>query len=230
MRLFNFYDVHNDSTAHSVDDKSLIFEAARKCYDDELTRKNNVEHKATIYVGTISVVVSIVVRFLIGYIEKNNSAGCDFFIFILLSFVTLIFLISIFFALKALKKGNYSLIGIEDVLAIGKKDIFVEEMLSEIKKAINTNYRIINQKVDDLNIANKCMTFAIILLIVCVVAILCRLICGTFSNINISISILESINNDYLMIALGTLLLISIILNIYLLLNKKMNLNDQNDR
>jgi len=172
-----------DSEALPPDDKIVIdednldqaFELINKYAEGEEERRKGIESKATLFLSTISIATSLIVAssaLLLGNTDKSWPVVATMF----LSFIlTLYACTTVWFSIKALERGHYVVVGFNDLNFAGDKIAYKKHLILTIKKKTTFNYKTINEKVDNLTMAQQYYKRAIV--VICIYAFLLTLFC-----------------------------------------------------
>lgn len=156
------------------------FELTSKIYEAEDDRRKSIESKASLFISTISITTSIVVAsnaLITGSNDNNLSIKVSVFISFILSIYTVR---TVWFSVKALEKGNYHLLGFEDINVKGNKNEYFKYILKNLNDKTEANYKTINTKVDNLTMAQAYYKRAIV--IICLYALLILVFCFFFKK------------------------------------------------
>ena len=148
----------------NVDNRHLeeTLKYAIENYKSEEERRKNIESKSSLFISIISVVTAIILGVTTVLIKVND------FNFILLILIFILFLLSVYmsrtiwFALKTLERKAYFSISINDFLISEKEDDYFKRLIVEISNKINQNSIVINEKVDNMTMAQEYFKRAII--------------------------------------------------------------------
>jgi cation transport ATPase len=172
MKIFNttrefFWPLLEDSEAQEVksitvqeinvhkDYLEKTLEYTIKRYEAEEDRKKTVESKASLFIGTISVVTSVVIGITSVLINKNEINATTCFIVFLLFILTVYMARTIWFSIQALERKNYHTISVNDFLIKEANDDYYKSLITEITNKIYKNYAAINDKVDSMTMAQE---------------------------------------------------------------------------
>ncbi len=131
-------------------------------YKSEEERRKNIESKSSLFISIISVVTAVILGVTTVLIKVDN------FNFILLILIFILFILSVYmsrtiwFALKTLERKEYFSISINDFLIIEKEDDYFKKLIVEISNKINHNSLTINEKVDNMTMAQEYFKRAIV--------------------------------------------------------------------
>ncbi|TXL65629.1 hypothetical protein FHP05_05755 [Cerasibacillus terrae] len=138
------------------EDLDLMLEYANKYYESEEARKQDVESKSTIFIGTFGVTATILI-YLSKELVLNNSVIPSFFMLILISLMTLSVVYicrAIWFSLKALQRQNYYRLSFPRFMLendVNKKKKLIIALLNYTRN----NSETINLKVDFMTMAQE---------------------------------------------------------------------------
>ncbi|WP_411679673.1 hypothetical protein [Clostridium thailandense] len=132
----------------------IILQYVEKYHESEEKRRNQVESKSTIFIGTFAVAATILIS-LVKDMIFNNTVSCTPFRLFLISVLTLAIIYlcrAIWFSIKALERRRYCTTGLPDFMLsnCGEKK----------KKMIIRQYNNIKKNQDEINIKVDYMTMA----------------------------------------------------------------------
>jgi hypothetical protein len=135
-------------------DMELSYVEAYKASEDE--RRKSVESKATIFIGTFSVAVTVLINLAKEFFNNLNVATnkYDSILIILITLIIVYLCRAIQFSIKALERRNYSTLGFPDFMftdSTQKKKLILVKQYNSIKK----NQEEINIKVDYMVMAQE---------------------------------------------------------------------------
>lgn len=206
-----------------IDDVNLekALEFTLNSYKEEEDRKATVESKSSLFIGTISVVTTIIIG-ITSFIVKSNEFSLIICSIVLVLFILTLYMIrTIWFSIKALERKAYHTINSNDFLTEGGKIEYYKKMITEIINKININSQTINKKVDNMTMAQEYFKRAIVVIAIysffLVVYFLIQLpIEIEFVNLNF-INQLRLMNlNVWIVSSIYLLILISLVLNFIL--------------
>lgn len=135
---------------------------------NEDDRRSSIETKAALFVSAFSLAVTILISMIKDFILNMN----DYPIVLISTIIVSISIVIIYlcratlYAIDALSKKAYSVIGIPQFMYSGDKK-YKEKLFLEIRNGIYSNFKVINQKVDSMTMAQaffKCAVRTVILL------------------------------------------------------------------
>lgn len=172
-------EMNKSSTLYTVDelviDESnldLALSSVVKIFESEEDRKRIVETKSSIFIGTISVITSVILGVTTVLVTKTN------FNFIIVSLVVLLFVITIYmsrtiwYSILALQRRTYFSLSLEDYINAGNNVSYKRELICKIANKIQMNYSTINAKVDNMTMAQEYFKRAIISVVIYAVLVL----------------------------------------------------------
>lgn len=149
----------------SVDISHLpkILEYTLNCYYQEDERRKNIEDKASLFIGTISVVTSILLG-VTSILVKENSFDIAIAILVFLLFILTLYMArAVWFSVKTLEKKNYFSISIDLFLINSTNETYYKQLISRVTHIIRKNTIIINNKVDNMTMAQEYFKRAIVI-------------------------------------------------------------------
>lgn len=148
----------------SVDSSHLkdTLEYAINCYEAESDRKKTVESKSSLFIGTISVVTSVVIGVTSVLVKVSDFNIAITLLVFLLFVLTLYMSRTVWFSIKALERKNYYSISVTDFLINDANDDYFKRLIAEITNKIRRNSLTINSKVDSMTMAQEYFKRAIV--------------------------------------------------------------------
>jgi hypothetical protein len=149
-----------------VDEENLehFLVLTNKINDAEEDRRKGIESKAALFISTISVATSIVVA-ANSLVISNSTFGFHVMVSVFISFVLSIYAVrTVWFAVKALERGNYSVLGLKEINYKGSKIKFQKHLVDCIVKSKIFNQSMINTKADNMMMAQEYYKRAIIMI------------------------------------------------------------------
>ena len=206
-------------------DNSFLSEAFRytlDCYNREEERRKGIESKSSLFIGTISVVTSVILGVASILVKENDFDMTVSILVFLLFILTLYMSRTVWFSIKALERKNYYSISVSDFLIKSAKEEYYIDLIVEIANKIERNAITINNKVDNMTMAQEYFKRAIVVVALCSFVILILFL--SKSEINMSAPakgvILWNIN-FWNIVALYILSITSLILSIIAVIKKK---------
>jgi len=153
----------------------LAYALKSKILDAEEDRRKGIETKAALFISTISVASSIVVA-ANTLITNSNTSNLSVRASVIVSFILSVYAVrTVWFAVKALERGNYSVLGIADINFSGSKTEYQKHLIQALFNKKMVNQRTINSKVDNLTMAQEYYKRAII--VICIYSFLVLIFC-----------------------------------------------------
>lgn len=148
----------------AVDDQNLktAFELTLKNYDGENERKNNVESKSIIFIGSTGLIVTILLTITKDFLFNKDFDGnlvSHVFLFMVVGFVVYLTR-TLWFSIKCLERRGYH--SINKSLYERNDKFFLKEIITEITNMNMANSIVINEKVDYMVMAQEYFKRAII--------------------------------------------------------------------
>lgn len=132
------------------------------CYEAESERKKIVENKSSLFIGTISVVTSVVIGVTSVLVKVSDFNIAITLLVFLLFILTLYMSRTVWFSIKALERKNYHSITVSDFLISDSDDAYFKKLIAEISNKIRRNSLTINSKVDSMTMAQEYFKRAIV--------------------------------------------------------------------
>lgn len=133
------------------------------CYEAESDRKKTVENKSSLFIGTISVVTSVIIGVTSVLVRVNDFSIAISLLIFLLFILTLYMSRTVWFSIKALERRNYYSITVSDFLISDSNDDYFKKLIAEITNKIRKNSLTINSKVDNMTMAQEYFKRAVII-------------------------------------------------------------------
>lgn len=165
-----------------ISDENLeeAFKLKSKIFENEEERRKSIESKAALFISTISLASSIVVA-ANALITGNQEYNLPVRVSVLISFILSLYAVrTVWFSIKALERGAYSVLDFEDINTAGTKLQYYSHLIREIQKKVNKNQAKINEKVDHFTMAQEYYKRAIIM--ICIYSFLIVLFCFFFKK------------------------------------------------
>ncbi|SHM43244.1 hypothetical protein [Flavobacterium chilense] len=213
------YSVDNINVSEENIDK--VLDLCQKTYDSELSRGSSVETKSSLFIGTLSVVTSVVLAVTTTLVNKNNFSLALLSIVILL-FVLIVYMVrTIWFSIKVLERRSFHTIHHNDYLFSEGKLEFSKKLIVQLINKTNRNTTTINSKVNNMTMAQEYFKRAIVVLLLYSVLLLLFFVKSFLPDLNLILSkIIVVINSIYLSSGLiclfSILFLISLVFNLIL--------------
>jgi hypothetical protein len=188
-------------------------------YESEAQRKKTVEGKSSLFISIISVITSIILGVTTVLVKTNDFSVVLLFLIFLLFVLSIYMSRTVWFSLKTLERKAYYSISINDFLIGEKNDDYFKKIISDITNKVRKNSIVINEKVDNMTMAQEYFKRAIVIVSFYSFVILIFFISKSgvnfpklFSN---GVSFLNSLNlNAWNIVILYSLIAISLILGI----------------
>ncbi len=132
------------------------------CYNQEEERRKGIEGKASLFIGTISVVTSVVLG-VTSILVKENDFDIAMSILVFLLFVLTLYMSrTVWFSVKVLERKCYYSTSIDDFLIDSVDDNYYKQLIAEIANKMRNNAKTINGKVDNMTMAQEYFKRAIV--------------------------------------------------------------------
>jgi len=204
-----------------VNEKHLekTLEYAIDYHKSESERKKIVEGKSSLFISIISVITSIILV-VTSVLVKVNDFSIIMFILVFLLFILSIYMgRTVWYALKTLERKTYFSISINDFLTTEQGNTYYKKLISSITNKVRKNSIVINEKVDNMTMAQEYFKRAIV--IVSLYSFIVLLFFISKSGVDFSLLLsngIETLNQIHLsswnIIILYFLIIISILLSI----------------
>jgi len=200
-------------------------EYAINCYKAENERINIVEGKSSLFIGTISVITSVIIG-VTSVLVKINDYNIAILMMVFLLFILTVYMSrTVWFSIKALERKSYHSISINDFLISDSDETYYKKLISEITNKIMKNSITINGKVDNMTMAQEYFKRSIIIIVFYSFVIL--LLFLSKSGINFSFYFQKNIDllnrielNGWNIIILYALAITSFLLSLIVLIKK----------
>lgn len=152
------------------------------CYEAESERKKTVENKSSLFIGTISVVTSVIIGITSVLVKVSDFNIAITLLVFLLFVLTLYMSRTVWFSIKALERKNYHSISVTDFLINDKNDDYFKKLIVDIANKTRKNSSTINGKVDNMTMAQEYFKRAIIVISVYAFVILLHFVSKSWKN------------------------------------------------
>lgn len=141
-------------------------------YKDEEERRKGVESKAALLLSTISIASSIIVT-ASAYIAGTENVGTGTRISICVSALVAIYAArTVWFSVRALERGNYHQLGINEINIPGSKNHYLKSLTKKYWEASLKNGPVVDKKVEFLVLAQEYYKRAIIVIFIYAIVVL----------------------------------------------------------
>ena len=206
-------------------DNSFLPEAFRytlDCYNREEERRKGIESKSSLFIGTISVVTSVILGVTSILVKENDFDMTVLILVFLLFILTLYMSRTVWFSIKALERKNYHSISVSDFLIESPKEEYYIDLIVKIANKIEKNAITINYKVDNMTMAQEYFKRAIVVVALCSFVILILFLSKSEINmLALAKSVILLNINFWNIVALYILSITSLILSIIAAIKKK---------
>ncbi len=146
------------------DNLKVALELALRNYDAENERRKTVESKSIIFIGTISLITTVLLTISKDFFLKENiQFNAKSILFIAVIVIYIIYLTrTLWFSVKCLERKAYHTINFS--LYNKADDKYLMEIIADIATIIVKNHKVINEKVDYMVMAQEYFKRAIIVL------------------------------------------------------------------
>lgn len=166
-----------ESAGLNIADENLeeAFKLKSKIFENEEERRKSIESKAALFIGTVSVASTLVVA-TNALITGNQEFSFPLKVSVVISFILSLYAVrTVWFSIKALERGAYSVLDFNDINVKGTKYQYYSHLIKEIQKKVIRNQKKINEKVDYFTLAQEYYKRAIV--IICIYSLLILLFC-----------------------------------------------------
>lgn len=155
---------------YADDEFEFLFNVAKDYQSSENERRDKVESKASVFIGTFAVATTIMLSLAKDFSSNSNSLSS--IMNIILVVATIIYLCrAIIFSIRCVSRKNYSDIGFPKYLLTNQSHMEKKQrLLLELLNDIKANQIVINKKVDNMNMAQKYFIRAVVC--VCVLTVI----------------------------------------------------------
>lgn len=209
----------------SIDENKIndALKQALEYFDVENDRNKTVEAKSSIFIGTMSVAISVVLG-VTSILSNSKSFDSNTLILIIFLFILILYLSrTLWFSIKVLERKGFHIIEIEDFLFKAANEKYYKKLIVDITNKTRKNSIKVNEKVSNMAMAQEYFKRAIFIIPLYSLTLLISYIIK--SKIKISDFDLKSIRislpENWTILVLYILVLISIILSIIVLAKLK---------
>lgn len=144
---------------------NTCYDLTLRYYNSENERKNTIESKSTIFIGSIGFVIAILLSMATGLLlnPKIQVSFLTSFSVIMWIVIVIYFCRAVWFSIKALERQKYHTIGYKDYTK--KKINYMKELITDIINTTRKNSTTINLKVDNMVMAQEYFKRGIIAII-----------------------------------------------------------------
>lgn len=142
-------EVHNSGI-------SILLEEAVRAYGAEDQRRATIEGKAATMIGFNGVIIALIINAVSWLIaEPKNNTFVEFITIIIIFVAIIYFLRAILYALAVLKRASYVTVTAEKLLEqnMSNEQAFTKSLIGQYISSTVSNYKIINEKVDNMVMA-----------------------------------------------------------------------------
>lgn len=132
-------------------------------YESEAQRKKTVEGKSSLFISIISVITSIILGVTTVLVKTNDFSVVLLFLIFLLFVLSIYMSRTVWFSLKTLERKAYYSVSINDFLIGEKNDGYFKKLISDITNKVRKNSIVINEKVDNMTMAQEYFKRAIVI-------------------------------------------------------------------
>lgn len=178
--------IKKEECKYSNNELDDLFRIAKDYQASEDDRRKEVESKASVFIGTFAVAITIMLSLAKDFISSAASA---------LSFLNIIFIVStiiylcraITFSIRCLSRKNYHTVGFPKYL-LSDEDMTAKKrkILLELINAVRTNQSVVNEKVDNMVMAQLYFKRAVICVGALTVLLLIEAIINSMGKWNVN--------------------------------------------
>ena len=132
-------------------------------YESEAQRKKTVEGKSSLFISIISIITSIILGVTTVLVKSNDFSVVLLFLIFLLFVLSIYMSRTVWFSLKTLERKAYYSVSINDFLINEKNDDYFKRLVSDITNKVRKNSIVINEKVDNMTMAQEYFKRAIVI-------------------------------------------------------------------
>jgi hypothetical protein len=159
FKTFNVNDSNvNDNNFQKVLDYSM------KIYESELGRNSSIETKASLFIGTLAIITSVLLAITTTLIGQNKFSIALFFIVFILFFVIIYVLRTVWFAVKVHERQPFHTFYHSDILREGDEKEYAKLLITSLINKTKKNSLVINSKVNNMVMAQEYFKRAIVTL------------------------------------------------------------------
>ena len=161
----------DDLNEKKKEDLEKILKYIEKYVDYERNRLKNIQSKASLYIGAFSISITILSIFLNNILTStvNNTSNENILIIFCLIVIIILLSIATIYAIKVFEKESYYTFGSHnDIKKILRSECVLREIIVQFYNSTQKNRKVINKKVDYMNLSQKYFESAICVTIVSV--------------------------------------------------------------
>lgn len=188
-------EIKAEECKYKDEDLDNLFKIAKDYQTSEDNRRKEVESKASVFIGTFAVATTIMLSLAKDFI--NNAGSALSFLNIILVVITIIYLCrAITFSIRCLSRKKYKVVGFpEYLLSDADANDKKKRMLLELVNAVRANQNTINEKVDNMVMAQHYFQRAVVCVGIMTVLLLIEAIDNKISDYDsTSISVIMILN------------------------------------
>ena len=160
----NYKKISIDDISILDKDINITYNLALSYFEKEEERKNSIESKSTIFIGTLGVTITIILA--ISKLLSENFTFNNAFLLTILVLVSLYLCRAVWFSIKVLERRSYNCLSHKDFVTNENKQ-YLKGLIVKLVNATNNNSSIINEKVDYMTMAQEYFKRAIVTIIIC---------------------------------------------------------------
>ena len=196
---------------------------ALEYYETENDRNKTVEGKSSIFIGTMSVAISVVLA-VTSILFETKGFNTNTLVLIIFLFILILYLSrTLWFSIKVLERKGFHIIEIEDFLFEASNVEYCKKLIVDITNKTRKNSIIINTKVSNMAMAQEYFKRAIFIIpLYSLTLLISYVIKSNIKLIDFKLPIIDLIQFDYwIILVLYILVLISIIMSIIVMIRLK---------
>lgn len=206
-------DIKEENVKYSNNELDDLYQIAKAYQASEDERRKEVESKASVFIGTFAVATTIMLSLAQNFIGKAGSALS--FLNIAVVVITIVYLCrAIIFSIRCLSRKNYHVVGFPlFLLSDGDAEEKKRKFLLKLVNAVRMNQNVINEKVDNMMMAQEYFQRAVVCVGILTVLLFVETIVNDFKNWRISGSDACAITIILMAIFVAFLLIGEIVIN-----------------
>jgi hypothetical protein len=159
-------EITEDDVKVNKENLKYALESVVKRYEEENERKKTIESKSSLFIGTISVVTTVVVAVTSVFVKEAVIDYTVCLLVFLLFILTIYMARTVWYSIQALERKNYHSLSVKDFLISGTEEEYQRKLIVDITNKLRKNNLPINCKVDSMVLAQEYFKRSIIIVVI----------------------------------------------------------------